>query len=110
MKALEGWGLIVSAEWLHSLSTGLVFLLAAGWLILWIGRAQRAALWADGVALLSDSGVVEPVWSGWCLRVGDTSVWCTAGLRGTRTRVVKSSGEVVELHTVPAPDALRQLI
>lgn len=85
MTAIEGVGLLITAEFVHTVSTGALVLLLAAWLVYGLLRVERAAAWADGAANWAALGAVHPSLTGWRVRTvgGHAVVRATAAGRTT---------------------------
>ncbi|MCA9567099.1 MAG: hypothetical protein KC656_04615 [Myxococcales bacterium] len=103
---IEGLGLEVSGEWLQSMSTGLLFLLFAGWILYGIRRAQRAALWAEGVHTWASLGEVRPDGAGWRVTHGKGWARCRGGPTGVHTLIVDAGGSRTWVEGIATPDLL----
>lgn len=83
---------MITAEWIQTVLGGAPGLALAGWMLIWLSDAWRAALWSDvgdnvAWAARAWSAPVEPVAFGWRVRGPGATItwrWTPAGPRVTR--------------------------
>jgi hypothetical protein len=109
MTVTEGLARSISPELIRTLATAIPILVAGWWILLFLGRSWRRAIWRDiGGAIERMStvldGEIRPCWFGWSVVAGDIRILWLGGLWGPRTvvRRLKSTQEHPGLMTSEA--------
>jgi hypothetical protein len=113
MTVTEGLARSISPELIRALATAIPILVASWWILVFLGRAWRRAIWHDiGGAIEHMSqvlgGEVRPSWFGWAVVADDTRILWLGGLWGPRT-VIRKGTSTEEHPGLLTSDALSDL-